>query len=306
MHHSFSLWRPLNLNAHSHTQKGSPISSAALSLTYGHALLAHLPWPPHSTSSTPVLLLHPPHSPTYSLFLSCDMTLISPLFSASRSIYSCCSAAGGGGVLIFASSYHLRRSPHSSLLLQPNNLPVHRHIQPRARLLYAPSATLSSFAEADNEGEQKQASQESSGSLLEMAEAFNISSATATAICICMAVATLTFPFALKSLGQGASLKIKSLSYVTLLFGFYMAWNIGANDVANAMGTSVGSGALTLPQAVLTAAVLEFSGALLMGTHVTSTMQKGILVASVFQGKDSLLFAGLLSSLAAAGTWLQV
>jgi phosphate/sulfate permease len=57
---------------------------------------------------------------------------------------------------------------------------------------------------------------------------------------------------------------------------------------------------------VLTAAVLEFSGALLMGTHVTSTMQKGILVANVFQGKDTLLFAGLLSSLAAAGTWLQV
>ncbi|KAK1375564.1 hypothetical protein POM88_031757 [Heracleum sosnowskyi] len=63
--------------------------------------------------------------------------------------------------------------------------------------------------------------------------------------------------------------------------------------------------ALTLRQAVLTAAVLEFSGALLMGKHVTSTMQKGILVANVFQGKDTLLLAGLLSSLAAAGTWLQ-
>lgn len=85
-----------------------------------------------------------------------------------------------------------------------------------------------------------------------------------------------------------------------------MAWNIGANDVANAMGTSVGSGALSLRQAVLLAAVLEFSGALFMGTHVTSTMQKGILVASVFEGKDTLLFAGLLSSLAAAGSWLQV
>ena len=108
------------------------------------------------------------------------------------------------------------------------------------------------------------------------------------------------------SLGQGMALKTKVLSYATLLFGFYMAWNIGANDVANAMGTSVGSGALTLRQAVLTAAVLEFSGALMMGTHVTSTMQKGILVANVFNGKDSLLFAGLLSSLAAAGTWLQV
>lgn len=85
-----------------------------------------------------------------------------------------------------------------------------------------------------------------------------------------------------------------------------MAGNIGANDVANAMGTSVGSGALTLRQAVLTAAVLEFSGALLMGTHVTSTMQKGILVVSEFQGKEALFVAGLMASLAAAGSWLQV
>lgn len=139
-----------------------------------------------------------------------------------------------------------------------------------------------------------------------MAKAFNISSKTAVAISVCIAFAALTFPFFMQSLGQGMPLKTKLLSYATLLFGFYMAWNIGANDVANAMGTSVGSGALTIRQAVLTAAVLEFSGALLMGRHVTSTMQKGILVASVFQGKDTLLFAGLISSLAAAGTWLQV
>ncbi|XP_076901011.1 inorganic phosphate transporter 2-1, chloroplastic-like [Bidens hawaiensis] len=139
-----------------------------------------------------------------------------------------------------------------------------------------------------------------------MAEAFNLSSHTAAAIPICIAVAALSLPLFMKTLTQSISLKIKILSYATLLFGFFMAWNIGANDVANAMGTSVGSGALTLRQAVLTAAVLEFSGALLMGGHVTSTMQKGILVPNVFQGKDSLLFAGLLSSLAAAGTWLQV
>lgn len=140
-----------------------------------------------------------------------------------------------------------------------------------------------------------------------MAEAFHISSSTATAISVLIAVAVFSFPLLMKSqLGAGAPLKSRALTYVTLLFGFYMAWNIGANDVANAMGTSVGSGALTLRQAVVTAGVLEFSGALLMGTHVTSTMQKGILVAGVFQGKDSLLFAGLLSSLAAAGTWLQI
>ncbi|KAI3696471.1 hypothetical protein L1987_79488 [Smallanthus sonchifolius] len=139
-----------------------------------------------------------------------------------------------------------------------------------------------------------------------MAQAFHISSNTASAISICIAVAALSLPIFMKTLVQGMGLKTKLLSYVTLLFGFFMAWNIGANDVANAMGTSVGSGALTLRQAVVTAAILEFSGALLMGRHVTSTMQKGILVANVFQGKDSLLFVGLLSSLAAAGTWLQV
>ncbi|XVE74961.1 hypothetical protein DITRI_Ditri12bG0060300 [Diplodiscus trichospermus] len=177
-------------------------------------------------------------------------------------------------------------------------------------------ASISSFAVAEGEKEQNdqgirlEVHQEdvktSDGELPGIAQAFHISSRSASAIAIFIAFAALSLPFFMKSLGQGVSLKAKFLSYATLLFGFYMAWNIGANDVANAMGTSVGSGALTLRQAVLTAAILEFSGVLLMGTHVTSTMQKGILVANVFQGKDSLLFAGLLSSLAAAGTWLQV
>ncbi|CAI7794167.1 unnamed protein product, partial [Closterium sp. NIES-53] len=102
--------------------------------------------------------------------------------------------------------------------------------------------------------------------------------------------------------------KVKSLglTYLTLLLGFYMAWNIGANDVANAMGTSVGSGALTLRQAVLAAAILEFGGAFLVGSHVSHTMQNGIIKANVFAGKNAMLFTGMISSLAAAGTWLQV
>nr|GMD16637.1 pentatricopeptide repeat-containing protein At3g63370, chloroplastic [Ipomoea batatas] len=187
--------------------------------------------------------------------------------------------------------------------------------RPKGSGFIHPYASLSSFAEG-GEGEkfEPKGLQNQKGENCEveddelpgMARAFHISSRTASAISICIAVAALCLPLAMKSLGQGVGLKCKVLSYVTLLFGFYMACNIGANDVANAMGTSVGSGALTLRQAVLLAGVLEFSGALLMGTHVTSTMQKGILVASVFQGKDTLLFAGLLSSLAAAGTWLQV
>lgn len=194
--------------------------------------------------------------------------------------------------------FKIPKSPVS--LLNPKIYHKHTH----------PFASLSSFAgNQDGQGSESSQNQENvkeDGDLPGMAQAFHISSSTASAISICIAVAALALPFFMKSLGQGMGLKIKLLSYATLLFGFFMAWNIGANDVANAMGTSVGSGALSLRQAVLTAAVLEFSGALLMGRHVTSTMQKGILVANVFQGKDTLLFAGLLSSLAAAGTWLQV
>ena len=61
---------------------------------------------------------------------------------------------------------------------------------------------------------------------------------------------------------------------VAVAMGFYMAWNIGANDVANAMGTSVGSGSLTFRQAVVVAAIFEFSGAVLVGSSVTDTVRK--------------------------------
>ncbi|KAH7670583.1 Phosphate transporter protein [Dioscorea alata] len=208
----------------------------------------------------------------------------------------------------------LQRHQALPLLLRHNGHPWRTNLPPLLKLscnlkTFASSASISSFAHDDDESNQSNAdtgTDAHSGDLPEMAKAFHISSRTASAISFCIALAALSLPLAMSSVSQCASLKMKVLSYVTLLFGFYMAWNIGANDVANAMGTSVGSGALSLRQAVVTAAVLEFSGAFLMGTHVTNTMQKGILVAGVFQGKDSLLFAGLLSSLAAAGTWLQV
>lgn len=233
-----------------------------------------------------------------------------------------CSSSSRNTVSPEAFLFHKHRSSSSALLLKPNlSLPRSSYSLlslKNSRLTHS-FASISSFAEAEGEEEQNEGLQvqehhhdepakteAGDDDLPGMAQAFHISSSTASAISICIALAALTLPFFMKSLGQGLDIKTKLLSHATLLFGFYMAWNIGANDVANAMGTSVGSGALTLRQAVLTAAVLEFSGALLMGTHVTSTMQKGILVASVFQGKDTLLFAGLLSSLAAAGTWLQV
>ena len=95
------------------------------------------------------------------------------------------------------------------------------------------------------------------------------------------------------------------LLILILLAGAYLAWNIGANDVANAMGTSVGSGALTLKQAVCIAAILEFSGALFFGSHVSETIQNGIIDAAVF--KNSLLVVfGMLSALISAGIWLQI
>ena len=84
----------------------------------------------------------------------------------------------------------------------------------------------------------------------------------------------------------------------------YMAWAIGANDVANAMGTSVGSGALTVWGAILVAAIFEFAGAFFAGGHVTDTVRKGMLDISLI-GRDQLIY-GMLGSLAAAGTLLVV
>ncbi|MFQ6005201.1 MAG: inorganic phosphate transporter [Woeseia sp.] len=96
--------------------------------------------------------------------------------------------------------------------------------------------------------------------------------------------------------------------YVVLaaVFGVFMAWGIGANDVANAMATSVGSRALTIKQAILVAAVFEFLGAVLAGGEVTSTIRKGIVDASLLSGTPEQLVYGMLASLLAAGTWLLV
>lgn len=96
------------------------------------------------------------------------------------------------------------------------------------------------------------------------------------------------------------------LLLLVICAGFYMSWNIGANDVANAMGTSVGSGALTLRQAVMIAAVLEFCGAYFFGSQVSETIQKGLIDVEMFQAEPMLLAYGMLASLIAAGAWLQI
>lgn len=96
------------------------------------------------------------------------------------------------------------------------------------------------------------------------------------------------------------------LKTVTLLIGFYMAWNIGANDVSNAMGTSVGSGALTLRRAVVLAAILEFSGAYFVGANVSETMQHGLIDTSMFAAEPLILVLGMCGALFGTGVWLQI
>ena len=92
------------------------------------------------------------------------------------------------------------------------------------------------------------------------------------------------------------------------LFGFFMAWGVGANDVANAMGTSVGAKAITIKQAILIAIVFEFAGAYLAGGDVTSTIRSGIIdiEKAGFSDSPELLVYGMLSSLLAAGIWLLI
>ncbi len=90
------------------------------------------------------------------------------------------------------------------------------------------------------------------------------------------------------------------------LFGIFMAWGIGANDVANAMATSVGSKSITIKQAVILAAIFEFSGAYLAGGEVTKTIRKGIVDQSIFAGQPEVLIWGMLAALLAAGTWLLI
>jgi PiT family inorganic phosphate transporter len=91
---------------------------------------------------------------------------------------------------------------------------------------------------------------------------------------------------------------------LAVVFCFYMAWSIGANDVANAMGTSVGSGGMTLKQAVIVAGIMECMGAVFVGSHVSETVRKGMFDPSQFEPMPLVL--GFMAALLAAAVWLQV
>lgn len=93
---------------------------------------------------------------------------------------------------------------------------------------------------------------------------------------------------------------------ITIAIGFYMAWNIGANDVSNALGTAVGSKALTLKKAIVIAAIFEFSGAFFLGKNVSSTIAQGIISPQVFSSNHHIFAIGMLSALLATGIWLNL
>ncbi|WP_289333091.1 inorganic phosphate transporter [Mannheimia haemolytica] len=96
------------------------------------------------------------------------------------------------------------------------------------------------------------------------------------------------------------------LVIITAIVGFMMAFGIGANDVSNAMGASVGSGTITIKQAILIAMVFEFAGAYLAGGEVADTIKSGIIDPAQFANSPDILVLGMMASLCAAGMWLII
>lgn len=93
---------------------------------------------------------------------------------------------------------------------------------------------------------------------------------------------------------------------MAVIFGLFMTWGVGANDLANAMGTSVGAGAVTVKQAIGIAIIFEFLGAVLAGGHVTQTIRKGIIDPTPIISHPEILVFGMLASLLAAAVWLMI
>ncbi len=95
------------------------------------------------------------------------------------------------------------------------------------------------------------------------------------------------------------------LVVVAIVIAFYMAWNIGANDVANSMAAAVGSNALSIFWAVILAGICEFCGAVLVGSHVTDTVRKGIIDSQIFTQDPMMLAHGMVCAMLAAALWLN-
>jgi len=96
------------------------------------------------------------------------------------------------------------------------------------------------------------------------------------------------------------------LIILAIVFGLYMTWGVGANDLANAMGTSVGAGAVSVKQAIGIAIVFEFAGAVLAGGNVTNTIRKGIIDPTSIADQPEILVYGMLAALLAAAVWLMI
>ena len=95
-----------------------------------------------------------------------------------------------------------------------------------------------------------------------------------------------------------------ALFILATMFGVFMAFNVGGNDIANSFGTSVGSGTLTIPQALLIAAVFEVSGAVIAGGEVTDTIRKGIVDLGAMNLDPMQFVYIMMSDLLAASLWL--
>lgn len=96
------------------------------------------------------------------------------------------------------------------------------------------------------------------------------------------------------------------LLILAVIFGLYMTWGIGANDLANSMGTSVGAGAISVKKAIVIAIIFEFLGAVLAGGNVTKTIRQGIIDPSSITGSPEILVYGMLASLLASAVWLMI
>ena len=96
------------------------------------------------------------------------------------------------------------------------------------------------------------------------------------------------------------------LVVLAIVIGLYMAWNIGANDVANSMADAVGSKAITVFWAVILAGICEFGGAVLVGSHVTDTVRKGIIDTQAFSHDPRILAHGMVCAMLAAALWLNL